>query len=83
LQHLLGLGIGILGGNLVNLRDHDVAILGPLERNAYQEESQKEGKAQQTHHCAHAGTLSATHNKWAVAPVTRDGPDQVGGQKYK
>jgi hypothetical protein len=70
LQHLLGLGIGILGGKLMYLRDHHVTILGMLEGNAYQKESQEEGKAQQTHHSAHARALPSADSNRAVAPVT-------------
>jgi hypothetical protein len=83
LQHLLGLGIGILGGNLMDLTDHYVAILGPLERNSYQEKSKKESKAQHAHHCAHAGPLAPADSNRAVASVTGDCPEQVGRQKQK
>lgn len=70
LQYLLGLGIGILGRNLMDLSGHHVAILGTLKRDGDQEESQEEGKAQQAHQCAHAGPLAAAHRNGALAPVT-------------
>ena len=80
MQYLLRLGVGVLSRNLLDLAYHEVVILGPLERNAYQEESKKERKGQQTHHSAHAGPLPTANSNRAVAPVTRDGPEQVGGQ---
>lgn len=83
MQHLLGLGIRILGGNFMDPADHYVAVLCMLERNAHQEESQEEGKTQQSHQRAHAGTLSTADSNRAAAPVAGDGPDQVSGQKYK
>ena len=83
MQQLLRLGIGVLSGNLLDLAHHEVVILRSLERNTYQEESKKESKGQQTHHSAHAGPLPAADSNWAVTPVTRDGPQEVGGQQYK
>ncbi len=83
MQHLLSLGIGVLRGNLMDLADHSVAILSMQEDKAYQKVNQEQGKAQQTHQRAHTGPLPAADSNWAVAPVTGNGPNQVGGQKHK
>src|SRR5689334_13833935 len=81
LQHLLGLRIGILGGNLVNPGDHQFAILRPPNGNGDKEACQKESKAQRSHHGAHPGAFSGANSERPVPAITDDGPDQVGGKK--
>ena len=83
MQHLLGLGIGILSGNFMDPVDHDVAVLRMLEGDGQQEKSKEEGKTQQTHDRAHAGTLAAADSNWPVAPVAGNGPNQISRQKHK
>ena len=81
LRHLLGLRVRILSGNLVNPGDHHFAILRPPKGNGGKEASQKEAKAQHSHHGAHTGALSCVDSERAVPAITGNGPDQVGGKQ--